>query len=251
MLKIIILMHKLIFSLLLLSFVFSIVNACNVCYYNGVTYSCGSNIGVDPKFICCNGNWQQCDTPNYCKCHYLADEMPLLNIKQYKDTSYYIVGIDKQNSIIKNCSFPCDESNCSAVVLQAYRCPNVDWVVFDLLDAECSLFDKQTHSTTNYTVFAVDGDLEILVGSMQKIPNNFNSAVNYGCALLKMWPNSVFFGMFLDYDLLQNHKNHSVFKTQASCYSSCSEGHCGIDCPLGRVAYCYCQNHKYPKCECR
>lgn len=212
-----------------------VANACNLCYYNGVPYSCGSNIGVDPKFICCNGNWQQCDSPNYCKCRY---------DRQTEYPSYLIVGIDDQNSIVDNCSFPCYESNCSVAAIQATNCPNVSWIAFVPSDEECSLFNsKRTFTAVNYTVFAVDDERNMIDGSLQIIPNYFIDAVNYGCGLLTLWPDTVWFGMAFDSD--------SVFEPLASCYASCPRGYCSIDCPPGHAAYCVCDGGSTPDCICR
>jgi hypothetical protein len=236
-------MHKLGFFVSIVLASLLTIDACDLCYYNGVPYSCGSNIGVDPKFICCNGNWQQCDSPSYCKCRY--DE-------QFENPSYRIVGIDNQNSVVDNCSFPCYESNCSKVALRANNCPDVSWVAFVSSYVECSLFNKQTFSVTNYTVFAVDDERNIIDDSLQIIPNYFNYAVNYGCALLTLWPDAIWFGMVFDSSdsISKPLASELISKPLASCYAECQNGYCSIDCPPGHAAYCYCVGGTAPKCTC-
>lgn len=113
---------------------------------------------------------------------------------------YRVIGLDDQGNIVNDCSFPCYEANCSETAIEAYHCPNATWIAFVPSDIECQFFSDRKYDLVNYTVFAVDSDRYIIPDSMQYIPNYFVSAVNYGCALVQLWPDAVWFGMNLYLD---------------------------------------------------
>jgi hypothetical protein len=158
---------------------------------------------------------------------------------------YSIVGMNDQNTIVDECTFLCYESNCSVAAIQALNCPNVSWIEFDPSDTPCELFDKWGFSTINYTVFAIDDEQNIMADSIEFIPNFFTAAVNYGCALLTLWPDAVWFGMSFVPNV------EFIHKPMASCFAECAHGYCSIDCPVGHAAYCFCNGGINPSCSCR
>lgn len=111
---------------------------------------------------------------------------------------YTMIGIDENDHEIDNCIFQCFENNCTTVSQNAFKCQNTQWIKFKSDTNECGLFKKWSYSLENYTVFAVDCDNNIDPNSMREISNYLAEAIDYGCGLLTLWPNAIYFGITLD-----------------------------------------------------
>src|SRR5579872_3834155 len=109
----------------------------------------------------------------------------------HEQPAYLVMGLTDQDTIVDNCSFPCFESNCSQIAVQAYHCPDVTWIAFVPAGDECEMWGNWSYEMYTYAVFAVDEDREMILASLEKIANSFTKAVNYGCALLTLWPNAM------------------------------------------------------------
>jgi len=121
----------------------------------------------------------------------------LLQLTFANDSQYRVLGLDDQGYIVNDCSFPCYETNCSETAIEAYNCPNATWIAFVTSELECQLFNNRKYGPVNYTVFAVDSYRNIIPDSIQYIPYYFVDAINYGCALTRLWPDAIWFGMNL------------------------------------------------------
>jgi hypothetical protein len=128
--------------------------------------------------------------------HQTTDQYEFL---KYDDALYRVIGLDDNNRIVNDCSFPCYDHNCSDVAIQATKCPNATWIAFIASSIECTFFNNWSRKDINYTVFAVDQDRNIDINSIETIPVYFAGAINYGCGLLTLWPNAMWFGMTLDF----------------------------------------------------
>jgi hypothetical protein len=117
-----------------------------------------------------------------------------------EDAPYRIIGLTDEDTIVDNCSFPCFKSNCSQTAVQAYSCPTVTWIAFVPSDVECEMWGNWSYEMYTYAVFAVDEDREMIWGTLARIPNSFTKAMNYGCALVTLWPGAMWFGMGMKAD---------------------------------------------------
>lgn len=115
-----------------------------------------------------------------------------------EDAHYRVLGLDDKNRIIDNCSYPCYQSNCSEVALAANNCSNRSWVAFAPSTTNCFFFNKKHTQTTDYVVFAVDINRNIIPNSEQLIKNYFDDAINYGCIVLSLNDDAVWIGMLFN-----------------------------------------------------
>lgn len=164
--------------------------------------------------------------------HALAQEAP-----------YTMDGMNKDGNPVKGCSAPCFELNCSEVAQSIFDCSgDTGWIQFTSNTDSCELFLSWIDTPFNYTVFAIDSDGDIDPDSYMEVPTYLTRSIDYGCALLQMWPDTTFFGISKD--------NNFKSKTLASCYASCPKGYCSIDCPTGQPSYCICAGGQSPYCRC-
>jgi hypothetical protein len=115
-----------------------------------------------------------------------------------EDAYYRILGLDDQNRIIDNCSYPCYPNNCTEAALAANNCPNRSWIAFVPSTPYCIFFNKNHTETTDYVVFAVDINRNIISDSIQLIKNYFDDAINYGCIVLSLNDDAAWIGMLFD-----------------------------------------------------
>lgn len=120
-----------------------------------------------------------------------------LAIVSTESALYRIIGIDIYGNIVSNCSYPCFESNCSIVAKQAMGCEDVSWIAFAPSSRPCKSFSNWIKDSNVYTVFAVDNGRRIIRGTTQTIPNYFVEAEIYGCGLLTIYQNAMWFGMII------------------------------------------------------
>jgi len=117
---------------------------------------------------------------------------------QCSSADYALNAVDSQGNFIQNCSFTCCEINCEKVALMANACLNREFILFESMLDECQLFNSRRNSSTTYTVFAVDENLDVIDGTPTVIHDYFNEAIDFGCGFLTLVPDAVLFGLSFD-----------------------------------------------------
>lgn len=157
------------------------------------------------------------------------------NLINYCDSDYTMIGIDENGHEIDNCISQCFENNCTIVAHNEFKCQNTQWVKFKSNKKNCDLFMNRSHALEKYIVYALDYDNNIIPNTTLGIYYDILDAINYGCGLLILFSDAIYFGITLT----------------PTCYASCLRGFCSIDCPVGQSAVCICENAEAPQCQCR
>jgi hypothetical protein len=163
-----------------------------------------------------------------------------------QEAPYTMTGMSENGIPVEGCAAPCFELNCSEVAQSVFDCSSASgWIEFKSNTDECELFLSWIVTPFNYTVFAIDTDGDIDPDSFMDFSTYLTRSIDYGCALLQMWPDTVSFGISRN-TILKS-------KTLSPCYASCPGGYCSIDCPVGQPSYCVCTGGTggyYPYCKC-
>ena len=119
----------------------------------------------------------------------------LINISFTQE--YFVFGLDNNSYIIPDCEFYCDDLNCSDAMDQANKCSGSEWIAFATITLPCH-FLKSDRIAINCTIFAIDRFREVIPGTVVIVNDYFFKAMNYGCALLRVYSGTaVWFGMVI------------------------------------------------------